>query len=146
MIVHSVKMLGFQLLTLSIHIHIEAFSTTSVINLIDVVLFLLVNPNLVKALQSDWATNPLQPLLIQSQLTYHPFNLHCSISSRYLVSFLLWDLPCFPPTIPSTPTWSLASSYTEQESCVAEVMFEQYDQEISAPHRNQQIIPNLGLC
>ena len=38
-------MLGCQLLALLNHSHLDAFSTTSVINLIDVILFLPANPN-----------------------------------------------------------------------------------------------------
>ena len=50
-------MLCCQLLALLIHSHLETFSATIVINLIDVFLFLPANSNLIKALQSDWPTN-----------------------------------------------------------------------------------------
>ena len=93
--VYSVEMLGCHLLALLIHSHPKAFSAATVINLIDVVLFLPANPNLDKALQSDWATNPLQPISIGSQWTCHPFILHCSKGSWYLVSFLMWDSAIF---------------------------------------------------
>ena len=43
MIVHSLEILDCQLLALLIHIHLEAFSEASVINLIDVLLFLPAN-------------------------------------------------------------------------------------------------------
>ena len=51
--VHSVEILGCQLLAVLIHSYLEAFSAASVINLIDVVLFLPAKTNLVKALQND---------------------------------------------------------------------------------------------
>ena len=82
-------------LALSIHIHLEAFSAVSVINLIDVILFLPTNPNLVKTLKSDWIINPVQPISIGSQWTCLSFILHCSKSSWYLVSFLSWDSTMF---------------------------------------------------
>ena len=47
MIVYSFEMFGCQLLALLIHSHLEAFFKMSVINLIDIVLFLPANPNLV---------------------------------------------------------------------------------------------------
>ena len=93
--VYSVEMLGCQLLVLLIHSPLEAFSAASVIKLIDVVLFLPANPNLDKALQSDWATSFLQPISVGSQWTCHPFILHYSKSSWYLVSFLMWDSVIF---------------------------------------------------
>ena len=55
-----------------------------------------INPKLVKALQSDWATNPLQPISVESQWACYPFILHCSTSSWYWVSFLSWDFAMFP--------------------------------------------------
>ena len=69
--VHSVEILGCQLLALLIHSHLEAFSAASVINLIDVVLFLPAKTNLVKALPNDWATNPQQSQFSHSEPTTH---------------------------------------------------------------------------
>ena len=45
MIVHSIEMFSWQLLSLLIHNHLEALSAASVINLIDVLLFLPDDPN-----------------------------------------------------------------------------------------------------
>ena len=120
--------LGYQLFALLIHNHLEGLYAASVINLIDILLFLPANPNLVKALQSQFQ-------LVHSEST---------ILSSYTAQ--QWDSAMFSSHILSTPTWSLASSYSKQESCLAEVVFEQYDQEISAAHPNQQITANLGLC
>ena len=88
-------MLGCQLLALLIHSYLEAVSAASVINLIDVLLSLRANTNWVKALQSDWPTNPLQPISVRSQWAHHPFILHCSTSSWNFVSIFSRDSAMF---------------------------------------------------
>ena len=105
----------------------------------------LPTPNWLRLYIATGPQNPLQPISFGSQWACHPFILHCSTSSWYLVSFLSWDSAhIFPPTILSTPTWSLASSYSKQESFLAEVVSKQYDQGISVAHPNQQISPIRG--
>ena len=84
-------MIGCQLFALLIPSHLEAFSVVSMITLIDVLLSLPTNPDLVKALHSDWPLNPRQLISIGFQWARHPFIIHFS-SSSYLVSFLLWDI------------------------------------------------------
>ena len=144
--VHSVEILGCQLLALLIHSHLEAFSTESVINLIDVILFLPAKPKLVQALPNDWATNPLQPISIRSLLTYHYFILHCSTNYRYLMSFLTWDSAIFSShdTVNSHMITCFIVYETRimcGQSCVQTKV-----QGISTAHPDQQITPNLGLC
>ena len=131
---------------LLIHRHLEAFSAASVINLIDVVLFL---PATQTSLRLYKATEPWTSAANFNSVTVSLPSIHPTLLNKLpIFSELPFVGLChiFLPRYRHLPHDHLLTSYTKQESCQAKVVFEQNDQGISAAHPDQQITPNMVLC